>query len=192
MSMSRQAKRRAKRRLHRLPSLEKFSCLQKSWINLQIQEYITTNLLVNLTHLATLSVILLGDWKIFCMITAWVINSLFFFSSPLVTHTDITSSPLSVNTTLNGVAKFSCTYVGGNFLWKANGQKIFNGMDGFKYNETELSQDLIMSTLTVVISLNKNNTNITCTAIAKGSDSIESEPALLLLQGKHQFCTVKF
>ena len=34
MPMSRQAKCRAKRRLHRHPSLEKFSCLQKSWISL--------------------------------------------------------------------------------------------------------------------------------------------------------------
>ena len=34
MSMVRQAKRRAKRRLHRHPSLEKFGCLLKSWISL--------------------------------------------------------------------------------------------------------------------------------------------------------------
>ena len=115
-----------------------------------------------------------------------------FFSSLLVTHTDITSSPQSVNTTLNGVAKFSCTYVGDIFLWKANGQNIFNGIDGFNFNETELSQDLIMSTLSVVTSLDKNNTNITCTAFAFGSETIQSEQALLLLQGKHQFCTVKF
>lgn len=115
-----------------------------------------------------------------------------FFSSPLVTHTDITSSPLSVNTTLNGVAMFNCTYVGDIFRWKANGQNIFNGIDGFKYNETDLSQDLKMTTLSVVTSLDKNNTNITCTAIAFGSETIQSEQALLLLQGKHQFCTVKF
>ena len=86
------------------------------------------------------------------------------------------------------MAKFSCTYVGDNFLWKANGQRIFDGRDGFKYNETDLSQNLIMSTLSVVTSLDKNNTNITCTAVAQGSEAIESEPALLLLQGKHQFC----
>ena len=115
-----------------------------------------------------------------------------FFSSPLVTHTAITSSPQSVNTTLNGVATFNCTYVGDIFRWKANGQNIFNGIDGFKYSETELSQGLIMSTLTVVTSLDKNNTNITCITFAFGSETIESEPALLLLQGKHQFCTVKF
>ena len=95
-----------------------------------------------------------------------------------------------MNTTLNGVAIFNCTYIGDSFQWKADGQRIFKGM-GFKYNETELSQDLDlhMSTLSVVASRDKNNTNITCTAFAQGSETIESEPALLLLQGKHQFCT---
>ena len=87
---------------------------------------------------------------------------------------------------------FNCTYVGDIFRWKANGQNIFNGIDGFNYNETELSQDLKMTTLSVVTSLDKNNTNITCNVFAHGSETIESEPALLLLQGKHQFCTVKF
>ena len=108
-----------------------------------------------------------------------------------LSHIDITSSPQSVNTTLNGVAIFYCTYVGDSFQWKADGERIFKGKKGFKYNETELSQDLDlhMTTLSVVASQDRNNTNITCTAFALGSETVESEPALLLLQGKHQFCT---
>ena len=88
-----------------------------------------------------------------------------------------------MNTTLNGVAFFNCTYVGDNFQWYTNGQKIFKGTSGFTFNETKLSQDLKMTTLSVVTSLDKNNTNITCTAFAYGSETFESEPALLLLQG---------
>ena len=48
MSMSRQAKRRAKRFLHRHPSLEKFSCLQKSWISLTwLPATLTLSLLIS-------------------------------------------------------------------------------------------------------------------------------------------------
>ena len=94
-----------------------------------------------------------------------------------------------MNTTLNGVANFNCTYVGDIFRWEANGKRIFDGMNGYTFTERELSQGLHLSTLTVVTSLDKNNTNITCTAFTFGSETIESEPALLLFQGKHLFCT---
>ena len=87
------------------------------------------------------------------------------------------------------MANFSCTYVGLVFRWEANGSKIFDNMNGFKITETEVLQGLHLSTLSVVTSLDKNNTIITCTVFAPGSETIESEPALLLLQGKHQFCT---
>ena len=89
-----------------------------------------------------------------------------------------------MNTTLNGVTKFNCTYVGDILLWVANGQKIFIGQDGYEIAEVALPTTSVMSTLTVVTSLDKNNTNITCTAFTIGSEGVESEPALLLLQGK--------
>ena len=98
--------------------------------------------------------------------------------------TDITSSPQSVNTTLNRVVKFSCSYVGDIIRWEANGRRIFDGQNGFEITDVPLTSTSVMSTLTVVTSLDKNNTNITCTAFALGSETVESEPALLLLQGK--------
>ena len=101
-------------------------------------------------------------------------------------NTAITSSPQSVNTTVNRVAIINCTYVGDALRWKANGQNIFNNQNGFAIFEVPLvSQGLIMSTLTVVTSLDKNNTNITCIAVSEDHSFDESEPALLLLQGMH-------
>ena len=98
-------------------------------------------------------------------------------------HTDIISPPQSLNTTLDGVVKFICTYDGDILRWEANGQRIFNGLDGYKFTDVPVTSNLIISTLSVVTSLDKNNTNITCTAIALDSETVESEPALLLLQG---------
>ena len=97
--------------------------------------------------------------------------------------TDITSSPQSVNTTLNGVAKFNCTYVGQIVRWDGNKQRIFNGQSGYKITDVPLTSISAMSTLTVVTSLDKNNTNITCTTLTLDLSTIVSEPALLLLQG---------
>ena len=79
------------------------------------------------------------------------------------------------------MAKFNCTYVGDI---EANGRKILSGQNGLEITEVLLSSTLIMSTLSVVTSLDKNNTNITCNVFALGSETVESEPALLLLQGK--------
>ena len=89
-----------------------------------------------------------------------------------------------MNTTLNRVVKFNCTYVGDIIQWEANGQRIFDGQNGFEITDVPLTSISAMSTLSVVTSLEKNNTNITCTAFALGSGTVESEPALLLLQGK--------
>ena len=90
-----------------------------------------------------------------------------------------------MNTTLNGVATFNCTYVGDAVLWEANHQRIFDGQNGYEIsNDVPVTPPSVMSTLTVVTSLDKNNTNITCTAFAIGSETVVSEPALLLLQGK--------
>ena len=94
-----------------------------------------------------------------------------------------------MNTTLNGVAKFNCTYVGDIILWAANGQKIFIGQYGYVITEVALPSTSVMSTLTVVTSLDKNNTNIICAVFAFGSEGVESEPALLLLQGKRYSTT---
>ena len=89
-----------------------------------------------------------------------------------------------MNTTLNGVVKFICTYVGDVVLWEANHQRIFNGEDGYQFTDVPVTPTSFMSTLSVVTSLDKNNTNIICTVFALGSETVESEPALLLLQGK--------
>ena len=97
--------------------------------------------------------------------------------------TDIISPPQPVNATLNGVAKFICTYVGDIVRWEANGQKIFDGQDGYQFTDVPVTPPSAMSTLTVVTSLDKNNTNITCTAINLDLSTSEKEPALLLLQG---------
>ena len=105
--------------------------------------------------------------------------------------TDITSSPQSVNTTLNGVAKFNCTYVGDVVRWEANGQRIFNGQDGYEFTDVPVTSTSVMSTLTVVTSLDKNNTNITCIAVNLDLSTSEKEPALLLLQGIY-YCQREF
>ena len=89
-----------------------------------------------------------------------------------------------MNTTLNGVAKFNCTYVGDVVRWEANGQRIFNGQDGYEFTDIPLTSNSAMSTLTVVTSLDKNNTNVTCIAVNLDLSTSEKEPALLLLQGK--------
>ena len=103
----------------------------------------------------------------------------------LFVYTAITSSPQSVNTTVNRVAIINCTYVGDALRWKINGQNIFDNQNGFAIFEVPLvSQGLIMSTLSVITSLDKNNTNITCTAVSTDLSFDESKPALLLLQGK--------
>ena len=105
-----------------------------------------------------------------------------------IIYTAITSSPQSVNTTvmpINRVAIFNCTYVGDTLRWKANGQNIFDNHNGFAILEVPVLHSLIISTLSVVTSVDKNNTNITCTAISADLSFDESEPALLLLQGTH-------
>ena len=89
-----------------------------------------------------------------------------------------------MNTTLNRVVKFSCTYVGDVVRWEANGQRIFNGQNGYEFTDVPLTSTSVKSTLTVVTSLDKNNTNITCTALTLDFSTAESEPALLLLQGE--------
>ena len=101
-----------------------------------------------------------------------------------IIYTAITSSPQSVNTTLTRVAIFNCTYVGDALRWRINGQKIFDNHNGFSVVPVSHS---FISTLSVVTSLDKNNTNITCTAISADLSFDESEPALLLLQGTHTF-----
>ena len=99
--------------------------------------------------------------------------------------TDIISSPQSVNATINGVATFNCTYVGDIVRWEANGQRIFHGQDGYQYTDVPVTSTSAMSTLTVVTSLDKNNTNITCIAVNLDLSTSEKEPALLLLQGTY-------
>ena len=89
-----------------------------------------------------------------------------------------------MNTTLNGVAEFSCTYLGDIVRWEVNRQRIFSGQDGYEITDVPLTSTSAMSTLTVVTSLDKNNTNITCFVITLDLSTAESEPALLLLQGE--------
>ena len=90
-----------------------------------------------------------------------------------------------MNTTLKDTAIFNCIYVADAVLWEANGQRIFDGQNGYEISrDVPVTPPSVMSTVTVVTSLDKNNTNITCTAFAIGSETVQSEPALLLLQGK--------
>ena len=91
-----------------------------------------------------------------------------------------------MNTTLNGVANFNCTYVGFVSWWEANGSTIYKYTNGFTITDTELLQGLHLTTLSVDTSQDKNNTSITCNAVDQGSKTIERKTALLLLQGKHQ------
>ena len=109
---------------------------------------------------------------------------LFFLFHTSLYHIAITTSPQSVNTALNEVAVFNCTYVGDAVVWEANGRRIFSGQNGYKITDVPLSSISAMSMLTVVTSLDKNNTNITCTALTLDLSTAEGEPALLLLQGK--------
>ena len=82
------------------------------------------------------------------------------------------------------MVKFNCTYVGDIVRWEANGQKIFDGQNGFEITEVPLSSSTsVMSTLAVVTTLDKNNTNVTCIAVNLDLSTSEKDPALLLVQG---------
>ena len=99
---------------------------------------------------------------------------------------DITSSPRSMNTSLNGEAVFNCTYVAEVFGWEVNKRQINSGQDGFEFFSVPLNatQSLHKSTLTVVASPDKNSTNLTCTSYSSSPlSSKRSETALLLIQG---------
>ena len=82
------------------------------------------------------------------------------------------------------MVKFNCTYVGDIVRWEANGQKIFDGQNGFEITEVPLTSTSAISTLAVVTSLDKNNTNLTCIVLTLDLSIAISDPALLLLQGK--------
>ena len=82
------------------------------------------------------------------------------------------------------MAKFNCTYVGDIILWEASGQKIFDGQNGFEITEVPLTSTSAISTLAVVTSLDKNNTNLTCIVLTLDLSIAISDPALLLLQGE--------
>ena len=99
---------------------------------------------------------------------------------------DITSSPQSMNTSLNEEAVFNCTYVAEVFGWEVNKRQINSGQDGFEFFSVPLNatRSLYKSTLTVVASPDKNSTNLTCTAYSSSPLSNKrSEIALLLVQG---------
>ena len=105
----------------------------------------------------------------------------------LVITTDIISPPQSVNISQNGVAVFNCTFATGVYVWKAGdnqisseGNRIFFGLT-MPYGPANVS----VSTLEVTASLDKNNTNITCTTFSSSPNLTfsRSEPALLLIQG---------
>ena len=103
--------------------------------------------------------------------------------------TDITSPPQSVNISLNGVAVFNCTYVP-LLIWLADGvDQIVNGSNGYKFSTMPYGlPNIRTTTLEVTASMDKNNTNITCTAISRSPLSkSDSEPALLLIQGMHMY-----
>ena len=98
---------------------------------------------------------------------------------------DIIDPPQSVNISLNGIALFSCTGFAEFIRWNVNGNPLDNRL-GFKQITVLLNQtqSLRRSTLSVVASLQNNNTKIKCLAFNLSPLTFtNSEPAVLHIQG---------
>ena len=84
------------------------------------------------------------------------------------------------------MAEFICTAVGNTITWRANGQQID---EGEKVDITTVivnnALNIRMSTLRLTVSATDNAVNITCFAVSfsPGFTLIESNPAILLIQG---------
>ena len=98
---------------------------------------------------------------------------------------DIINSPQSVNVSLNEIALFNCTGFAEFIRWNVNGNPLDNRV-GFKQITVLLNQtqSLRRSTLSVVASLQNNNTKIKCLAFNLSPLTFtNSEPAVLHIQG---------
>ena len=106
--------------------------------------------------------------------------------------TDIVSSPQSVNISLNKVAVFNCTAIADSINWLINGSPFDNRSKYHKITVTlNEAKSLHKSTLTANASPLNNKTKISCFVVTlKPFASLTSEPALLLIQGIHNYCTV--
>ena len=100
--------------------------------------------------------------------------------------------PGPVNTSVNGVANFTCTAIANAFRWEANGVQI-DSNERIAINMAPVNAEQRRSTLDMTISSTDNATNITCTAISlnrqnestagRSVTSDVSVPVLLLVQG---------
>ena len=104
------------------------------------------------------------------------------FACSVFQFVELLHSPQSVNVSLNEVAEFNCTANSDNIVWRTNGVDVNSGQILF----IEIAQSIYLSTMKSNALASLDNTNITCTAVKlTPPSSNESEPALLLVQGKH-------
>ena len=103
-----------------------------------------------------------------------------------------TIEPDSLNISLNSIATFTCSSFGANFLFftidKVPVTDSVNDDRGLNEEIQAIINGTRYRNLTVEAKVINNNTNISCTSVI-GSDVVESEPALLRIQGNKQ-CNV--
>ena len=110
--------------------------------------------------------------------------------SCLLYATGIVVPPISVNTTINATANFTCTAIAGQIQWLVNGQPSADANlrnRGFNDQAVPLTtvnatQNLRTRTLSAFGSADNNRSNITCVAFFTSPFSIiESDPVFLLV-----------
>ena len=102
----------------------------------------------------------------------------------------VTIKPKSLNVSLNLIATFTCISPGSSHLFFSINGKSTSDPSNAGRGLNEGAQSVIINgtryrNLTVETEVINNNTNISCTSVI-GSDVMESEPALLRIQGNKQ------
>ena len=103
--------------------------------------------------------------------------------------TGIVAPPISVNTTINETAHFTCTAIAGEIEWEVNGQPVDANLRNRGFNDDAVpltllnaTQNLRTRTLSAFGSADNNGSNITCVALFTSPFFImQSDPAVLFL-----------
>ena len=103
--------------------------------------------------------------------------------------TGIVAPPISVNTTINETANFTCTAIAGEIEWEVNGQPVDANLRNRGFNDQAVpltllnaTQNLRTRTMSAFGSAENNGSNITCVAFFISPFSfMKSEPAVLFL-----------
>ena len=93
-----------------------------------------------------------------------------------------------MNSSVNGVAEFTCTAVAISIVWKANEVQL-DASERIFIGTTAVSEEIRISTLRMTVSSTADNAaNITCVAVSLTPPSIViSDSALLLVQGNRLY-----